>query len=472
MKVTTIAAIFGTLLGGSAPLAEAQALHPCQDRSLGPSAQCGAVLVWENRAAAIGRRLHIHFAVFRARAPGRREPVFLFAGGPGQGSTELADMARAVLGPVLKTRDIVMVDQRGTGGSNLLRCVADVVAKPQSAFGHVFDPALFAGCRGDLERHADLRFYTTEIAVEDVDDVRAALSYDRVIVWGGSYGTRIAQAYVKAHPDRVTAAVLDGVVPFDFRAPAGYAASVEQSLQRVFADCAAYSPCATGNPDLAGAFGRLMERFAAGPVTASVRRPDSTGAQVSMSLGDFRYAVRGLLYSSRGARALPGLIHRADSTGDLSDFAQAYWSRAADFAETFADGLHFAIFCAEDVPFIRPAEIPSLVAGSFMGTYLADEYRTICDEWVRAPIGPHTREPLQTGTPTVLFSGWFDPVTPPDVAERVAEHLPNSRHIVVRNEAHGAGFGCARPAMLYVLTEGKVEGMPSVCGDIHNLWDR
>jgi pimeloyl-ACP methyl ester carboxylesterase len=399
-----------------------------------------------------------------------KEPLFMFAGGPGQGSTDMAGLASGPLASVLAVRDIVLVDQRGTGGSNPLRCEVDLVAHPELAFGHVFDPALFRRCRPELERVADLRFYTTALAVEDIDDIRRTLGYDRILVWGGSYGTRLAQAYMRAHPDRVAAAVLDGVVPFDFHAPAGYARSAQQSLDRVLADCRARPECDRANPGLPAAFGRLVARLRSGPVAATVRRPDQTTAPVELSLGDFGYAVRGILYSSGSSRGLPAMIHAADSTGDLSPFAQRYWGRAADF-KGFADGLHFAIFCAEDIPFIEDRQVDSLTRGTFIGTYLIDEYRAVCRDWVRAPVAATVQEPLRVPVPTLLLSGWFDPVTPPETGARVAAGLVNHRHLVIRNEDHGSGFGCARAATMHVLVRATLEGLPAVCDSVTNLWD-
>jgi pimeloyl-ACP methyl ester carboxylesterase len=463
--------LLGPLLHGP-EWAAGQRADPCAGFAVPPRGECGSLTVAEDRARAGGRSIPIRYLVIRAKQPSNREPVFLFAGGPGQGSTEMASLALEPFARVAESRDFVMVDQRGTGGSNLLACPLDLVANPQLAFGHVFDPAVFADCRPRLEERADLRLYTTERAVEDVDEVRAALGYQRILLWGGSYGTRIAQAYLRAYPTRVAAAVLDGVVPFDFAAPSGYARSLQQSLERVFADCEADPGCHTTFPDPAAAFSRLIARFESGPIQATVRRPDSSAVTVTMSSGDFGYAVRGILYSSNGARQIPERVLSADRTGDLSWFAQAYWNRAAGFNDSFADGLHFAIFCAEDVPFIAPEEIPSLVAGTFLSRYLIDEYRTVCRDWVQAPVGPGIRKPLEAEAPVLLLSGWFDPVTPPQTGERVAASLPNARHLVIRNEAHGAGFGCARPAVLHVLETATLQGLPGVCRGVTNLFSK
>src|SRR5262245_34363266 len=300
MRQITAVIVGGVVaIGIGAGPARAQSWGACPaNLSQIPRTKCGTIEVFENRAEGKGRRIPIRFALLEAEARTGREPLFAFAGGPGQGSTDLAGLGTGPIASVRKDRDIVLVDQRGTGGSNPLICPVDLINHPELAFGHVFDPAVFRRCRVELERKADLRYYTTELAVEDVDDVRKALGAERIMVWGGSYGTRMAQAYMRAHPDRVVAAVLDGVVPFDFRAPSGYAASLQQSLDRVFADCAAESTCAARHRDLPAAFGRLVDRLRKGPVPATVKPPKGPPAPVSLSFGDFAYSVRGILYSS------------------------------------------------------------------------------------------------------------------------------------------------------------------------------
>lgn len=296
----------------TAPAVAAQSPAPCASDRFGARAECGTIRVAEQPGAPESRTIDIAFAVLRAETRGAEYPVFLLAGGPGQGSTDLVDLARGPFAGARARRDFVLVDQRGTGGSNPLACDRDVAANPPLAFGHVFDPEFFAECRGRLEPRADLRLYVTDLAVQDLDAVRERLGYDRVILWGGSYGTRLAQAYMRRYPERVAAAVLDGVVPFDFGAPSSYARTAQASLDRVLADCAAQAPCRKAYPNLRSDFDNIVRQLRAGPAKAEVRRPNRAVA-VSLSAGDFAYAVRGILYGSGGIRQLPGRIHRAAS---------------------------------------------------------------------------------------------------------------------------------------------------------------
>lgn len=435
-------------------------LAPCEAGRL--TTECGTITVFEDRRAARGRTIDIHFVVARAEAAPAHQAVFAFAGGPGEGSTDMAGGAAGWLSSLRASLDLVFVDQRGTGQSHPLACPSLADSHPAAIFGHVFDPSLVTRCRDDLSRDADLTKYTTDLAVDDVEDVRAALGYDRISLYGVSYGTRMAQEYVKRFPSRVRSVVLDGVVPFDNAIPVTYAASAQQSLERVFAACAARPACRSAYPHPAADFERVLHRFDAGPVTTRINSNSEGGTTVAMSRGDFSYAVRGILYGNATSR-LPDMLARAAESGDLSEFATAYWLRARAMDRAVADGLHFSVFCAEDVPFPGDSEIDAATHRTFLGRYLFDEYRAACRTWPRARLAPGARTPLITRVPTLLLSGAFDPVTPPVFADRVARSLSASLKIVSPQDSHGSSFGCAMPAVLYVLERGTIDGAPPVC---------
>jgi pimeloyl-ACP methyl ester carboxylesterase len=430
---------------------------PCPAGGFGPGAECRVLMVAENPELPQGRKIPIRYALLKATGSAPRpEAVFLFSGGPGAASTEMVGFANGPLAPIREIRDIVLVDQRGTGGSNPLMCPAALKQHPERAFGTLFPPAAIAECRAKLAVIADLTRYTTDYAIGDIDQVRQALGYRQVILQGGSYGTRIAQAYARRYPDRVKAMVLDGVVPFDFSLPLSYAATLQESITRLIARND--SP-----PLLEGQWNSLVARFRQQPVAVTVTPRDGRPVKVSMTLGDFGYAVRGVLYRRDLSQQLPTRITEAASSGNLDWFAGRYYSRAADFEEDFADGLHLAAVCSEEVVWIKDADVGPATAGSFIGTYLIDQYREACRGWPRARVDSTFHRPLTAPIPTLLVSGLFDPVTPPRIAERVARHLPVARHIVDSAGHHGSSFGCARPAVMHVFREGTLEGIPEVC---------
>jgi pimeloyl-ACP methyl ester carboxylesterase len=376
----------------------------------------------------------------------------------------MAGEAYGWLRPVRRSLDVVAMDQRGTGGSHPLNCGANAAARPAAAFGHVFDPEVVARCRAELERSADLAQYTTDASVQDVDELRAQLGYERISLYGVSYGTRLAQAYLRRHPDRVSACVLDGVVPFDRVVPLTYARSAQQSLDRVFAACAADAACRRSHPGPADDMTAILTRLAAGPAQTTVRAPGGAAVPVTMTSGDFGYAVRGILYAGGDAtRDLTDLLGRAAANGDLSGFAQRYLDRAIGLESDVADGMHFSVFCAEDIPFASEQDIARETAGTFLGRYLFDEYRRACAAWPRGQIPADARTPVASRVPTLLVSGFFDPVTPPEFAQSVAASLPLARLLVSPTGGHGSALECPREAVLHLLTTGTFDRMPVAC---------
>ena len=440
-------------------------LRPCgpERGAAYATAECGAIRVFENRRTKQGRTIDVAFARWRAEAQPAAGAVFFLAGGPGAGGVTVADSATGWASPLRSTLDLVVVDQRGTWFSHALHCAREGDTRPASAFGHIFDPAWVRECRKLLERTADLTLYSTEFSAEDLDDVRAELEYERIGVYGGSYGTRLAQAYMRRYPDRTRAVVLDGAMPFDWKVPLTYAAGAQEALNRVLDDCAARPMCRGTYPNLRADFTRLVERFRTGPIATSITDGVGATVPVTMSLGDFGYAVRGILYRPDQITQLPAWINRASASGNVSDFAQRYWERFLAFSRTFALGLHFSILCSEDVAFIRDDEVDAAAARTFLGRYVIDEYRAACGLWPVAPASAEFRKPVVSAVPTLLLSGAYDPVTPPAYADRIAAPLTNARHLVSPTAAHGSVGGCGRSAALHVLRTGTLAGMPDEC---------
>jgi pimeloyl-ACP methyl ester carboxylesterase len=424
--------------------------------------ECGFLRVFENRVSQQGRMIDLRVMVVRADSRPAREAVFMLSGGPGTGSTTMAPMAEGWARPVRASMDVVLIDQRGTGASHPLECPSEAQTDPAAIFGHLYDVKHLDACRAQLEQVADLTQYTTEAAAADIDTARAALGYERITLLGASYGTRLAQAYARRFPDRVRAMVLDGVLPFDVRVPLTFAATAQHSFERLAQRCATDPSCRGKHPHLAADFARLVARLDADPMPATVRGA-SGPVTVSMTRGDFGYAVRGILYDRAAFETLPEMIGRAVSSGDLSDFAQAYWRRRVRFDDTLALGMYLSVVCAEDVPFIRDDEVGPASAGAFLGRYLVDEYRAACAVWRRGAVPTDAHRPLTARVPALLISGQFDPVTPPEFADRVARSLPGARVILSPFTAHGSAAACARPAALHVLAGGALQTVPDVC---------
>lgn len=456
--------IGAAFIAHSSPAATAD-LGLCPGDSFGPGARCGIYKVFEDREAKTGRSLDLNIVLLPATGSEIKEPLFMLAGGPGQAATDLAALALQPFAPVREHRDVVLVDQRGTGRSNRLDCPVEAEESPQSVFGNLFDPDQVRRCLQQVRAHANPTLYTTDLVVDDLDEVREWLGYAQVFLWGGSGGTRTALVWMRRYPDRVAGALLDGVTPTDFRAPSTYARGCQAALDQMLADCHRQETCHASFPDLEADFAKLMASFANGPVATYITDQEGKKLPIDMDLGDFGYAVRGLLYQSRTLAKLPAMIHMAAETGDFSPFAQAYWQRQTTLRPIVAMGVHFSIFCSEDLRFIADEEVEGFTRDTFLGTYLFDQYRGACDAWEVAEVDKSFLEPVESEVPVLLFSGRFDPSTTVALGEQVALHLPNSRHVVVRNESHGSEFGCGRQLAIDFMITGTLDGLGPACDD-------
>ncbi len=427
-------AILVVLLATAASLPAAAPLVPCPELV---GAQCGVLTVFENRAAGSGRTLDLDVVVFPARSTPEQAPIVFLLGGPGEAATDIAPfVADSPFSALLEHRALVLVDQRGTGGSHRLQCPQPPTA--QGHFGHVLDPAGVQACREALAQKADLRLYTTSLAIDDLDDLRGWLGYDKVVVWGGSYGTRAAMEYLRRHGGHAEAAILDAVAPFDALMPLYYAYDAQRALDRVIGSCEDDPGCAAAYPTMDDDFAAVLDLFRKGPVRTSIRpAEDASPVAVDYSLGDFGYTIRGMLYNPRQTARLPRLLAAARATGDVSAFAQAYFNRSVALGDAVANGLYLSVLCAEDVPFIEEGDVFRWTAGTYLGPYLVDDYREACTRWARGAIAAGYHEPIRTKVPTLVFSGGRDPVTSPRWGDRVVEHLVNGRHIVFPDGGHG-----------------------------------
>lgn len=408
--------------------------------------RCGSIRVPEDRSSAHGRTIEIGFEVLAAIGPKRAEPVLALSGGPGDPSTGLRAPITRLWSAVRDRRDVVLVDQRGTGQSSPLHCRMNVAADPASAFGHIFDRALFARCRETLAATHDLGAYRTDSAADDLDEIRTALRHEKIVLWGGSYGSRLAQSYLQRHGERVAFVVLDGVVPIDVAITGRYPVHLQAAIDAI--------------PEVTAPMGRIAAQLQSAPAQTHI--VDRTGGRVAvtMTIGDFAYAVRGILYGAQGAVQLPAMLQAAERSGDLSAFAQRYWERAARMDQGLAHGLHLSVLCGEDVPFISAADRRA-AESSVGGTYILDEYSAACRIWnVPAVVRP---APQPRPMPALLLSGAFDPVTPSSMAERTAAWLPAAKLFTAPRAGHGISFGCAAAAVDAALADGNGASLPPVC---------
>jgi pimeloyl-ACP methyl ester carboxylesterase len=418
-------------------------LAPCRVDGLPAQSLCGTVAVPEDRSAPGGRQVLLRVAVLPALAPPRvMEPVLLLAGGPGQGAVEALPPLLPAFSRLRRRHDLVLVDQRGTGGSNPLDCELHDAGTPLSERlgDEGFPHDRLRRCREGFA--ADVRHYTTPAAALDLAAVIDALGYERVHVWGASYGTRLALAFLRENPGRVRTAVLDGVAPYDNRLPLHFARDGQRALDLLFRHCAEDQACGAAYPQLEARFRALLGHLETAPRVRLAHPLSGAAVEANVSREAFVSALRGVLYSPELAVLVPYTIDRAAS-GDFAPFAAQALALEHGFSRSLSLGLFFSVVCSEDVPFVREDEIDAASSGTFFGAAQTRELMKACEGWPRASLPAGWREPVRSDAPVLLLSGELDPATPPRWAEKARETLPNSRHVVVPGVGHGvSGQGC------------------------------
>ena len=447
-------------------------LEPCEVRGAGEGvkekARCGAYEVFENRAAKSGRKIKLKIVVFPATGPDKAaDPLFYIPGGPGSSATEDAPYVAQQFAKIRERRDLVFVDQRGTGGSNPLNCDFFNPQDLQSYLGDYFPLGDVRKCREQLEPKADLRLYTTHIAMDDLDEVRAALGYGQINITGGSYGTRAAQVYLKRHGEHVRAVILHGVSPTGQLMPRDFPQHTERALDGVIDECAADEACRAAFPELRAEAKAVLEKLLRGPVEVELKHPQTgKGTPVKLSRDLAAEAIRYMLYQPGAASRIPLFVHLA-ARGDFAPLAESAIFYRRQIVATGSNGMYLSVTCAEDLPWIKPGEGERNAEHTFLGDYRLRQQRAACALWPRADIPKGYAEPTRAGVPALILTGQWDPVTPPVYGDTAARYLPNSLHVVVPHGGHGfgglEGLDCVQNLINDFINRGTTSGLDTSC---------
>jgi pimeloyl-ACP methyl ester carboxylesterase len=447
-------------------LSPAAGLHACRLAGHEHAAACGHLSRPLNPAEPAGARIDVHFAVLPALARNKQpDPVFVFAGGPGQSAIELAGSWSRLLARVSNRRDIVLVDQRGTGRSARLACPEVPPATPLAqVLPEAAQMARLQACRAALQRlpHGDLRQYTTAIAMQDVEAVRQALGAPRINLVGGSYGTRAALEYQRQFPQAVRRLVIDGVAPPDMVLMSAFSTDNQGALDAMFAACERdASGCARRHPALRARWRQLLgtlpkEVTVAHPVTGVAERLSLTRESV---LG----WVRAPLYSPTLAAALPMALDEA-TRGRFEPLLGLASGVGGSRAAMLAEGMHFSVVCAEDLARLEAAGSGDAanVPGADFGRDFAERYRQVCAGWPRGAVPAAFYDIPAAPAPALVLSGGADPATPPRHGERVVRQLgAKARHVVVAEAGHGVmGLPCMRDVLFrFIGAETEAEAL-------------
>ena len=439
-------------------------LKPCRLAGIDEELFCGKLTVFENRETRTGRTIDLNIVVLPAfNQKTKAEPLFDLAGGPGASSVDRADFYAGPGKEYRRRHDVVLVDQRGTGKSNRLSIFRPKT--PSYYLSEMFPVDYVEKMRHALEQRADLTKYTTSIAMDDLDDVRAWLGYDRINLFGGSYGTQAALVYMRRHPEHVRSAILLGVTPTDLKMPLHHSESAARAMDLLLGVCEQDAACHAAFPRIRDDWKNALAQLEDQPARVEYSPPGKAAPTiVEIQRGVFGEKIRTFMYDRDKAARIPLIVHQA-AVGDFAPFLQQ--AIAPSIPDFLADGMYLSVTCAEDVPFINPEEAAQLTAGNPFGNYRVFQQTRACGMWPRGEIPADFLEPVRSNAPVLIFSGNMDPVTPPKYGEEVAKYLPNSKHIVMPEAGHGADgltdAGCVDRVAIEFLDKGDAKNLDVSC---------
>jgi pimeloyl-ACP methyl ester carboxylesterase len=430
-------------------------LKPCRLAGIDEELFCGKLTVFENRETRTGRTIDLNLVVLPAfDQKTKAEPVFDLAGGPGASSAERAEFYAGAGKDYRRRHDVVCVDQRGTGQSNRLSIPREKTA--QYYLSEMFPIDYVRQLRHALEQRADLTKYTTSIAMDDLDEVRAWLGYDRINLFGASYGTQAVLVYMRQYPEHVRSAILLAVAPTDLKMPLHHSESAARAIDLLLGECEWDAACHGAFPQIRDDWKNVLAQLEKQPARVEYSPPGKAATPVEIQRGVFAEKIRTWMYRRDQAARIPLIVHDA-AGGDFAPFLQqAIGPSIPDFV---ADGMYLSVTCAEDVPFINPEEARKLTEGNPFGNYRVFQQTRACGMWPRGEIPTDFLDPVRSNAPVLIFSGNMDPVTPPKYGEEVARYLPNSRHVVIPQAGHGVDGmtdpGCIDRIAIEFLSDAK-----------------
>jgi pimeloyl-ACP methyl ester carboxylesterase len=439
-------------------------LKPCRLAGIDEELFCGNLTVFEDRETRTGRTIDLNVVVLPALDQKEKaEPLFDLAGGPGASSTDRADFYAGPGKSYRRRHDVVCVDQRGTGKSNRLAIPREKT--PSYYLSEMFPIDYVKEMRHALEQRADLTKYTTSIAMDDLDDVRTWLGYDRINLFGASYGTQAALVYMRRHPEHLRGVILLGVAPTDLKMPLHHSEAAARAMDLLLGECEEDARCNAAFPQIRDDWKNVLAQLEQQPARVEYSPPgNATPMTVEIQRDVFGEKIRTWMYGRDKAARIPLIVHHA-AGGDFAPFLQqAIQPSIPDFV---ADGAYLSVTCAEDVPFINQEEAAKLTAGNPFGNYRVFQQTRACAMWPRGEIPTDFLQPVHSNAPVLIFSGNMDPVTPPNYGEEVAKYLPNSRHVIVPEAGHGmdglSDQECVDRLIIEFMDNGSAKDLDTSC---------
>lgn len=427
-------------------------------------AQCATLTVPLNYDDPEGQSIELHVAKLIAQTSNPApDPFTLIAGGPGQSATESFPAVSYAFRHIRAERDIILLDQRGTGLSNKLECASDNDDEEALVFNQEKAEAASKACRDSLD--VDPRFFTTSVAVKDLERLRESLNFQQWNIYGVSYGTRVGLHYLRRYPANVRTIILDAVVPPDVVLGPEIALVAEQSLLRLFNRCEENTGCNNAFPNLRDGTFELLTKLKNKPVELQYE-DINTGQLRDMTFTDRHLAVtmRLMSYSAHGSAILPSMLYDAIDNNNFSSLARQSQIQISGLDSALAGGMYNAVICTEDEPYIPTDFDRSELEKTYLGAELLDAMNSSCRAWDKGIIDDDFKTPVASDVPALIMSGSDDPVTPPDYGDRIAQHLSRSTHVINNNQSHmQAALGCTPLLMAEFINTASVEELPIDC---------
>ncbi|HSL46966.1 MAG TPA: alpha/beta fold hydrolase [Anaerolineales bacterium] len=451
-----VAALLLVLLPSCAQLNQPLKLTPCT--IAGQSAQCGSLPVYENRDTRTGRMIDLKVAVIKSTGPQpAKDPVFLLSGGPGVAATEDTGNIQLVL-YIQNHRDVVLVDQRGTGGPN--QVTAPTTPDWSGLSPSEVEKAYAGWIKEQLPKlDIDMRYYTTSVAMDDLDEVRQALGYEQINLFGASYGATAAQYYLRQHEQHVRSVVLVsgslGNIPIWER----QVANAQHALDATFSRCESDPACHAAFPEVRTEFAALLERLGEEPIVI-----EWEGGTLTLTRDLFAAKVEDMTRDAGRAAALPRLIHRAYALDDWQTFGNASWGDWTDLL------MGYSIQCNEKWAAFSPEDVSRLGQDSYLlgwNLFRANKYALVC-KYLPKGITPEG-DSGQPGSqvPVLLFNGELDPLDPPANVAGSEKTWPNSLALTLPSRGHSISDYTTAACILRItgkfIEAASVQNLPTEC---------
>ncbi len=437
MKFKNLSLIAGfTILSLNVNAIELKECRIGSDKGGKIKAECGHFSVAENRQNP-SRMIDLNIAIVRSKSTKKlNDPIIMLAGGPGQSAVESYPMASSAFRDILKTRDVVLVDQRGTGKSNPLKCEFDEETQLAILADINLIPAEIKKCVAKLD--ADTRYYTTTESIKDLEEVRKALKIEKWNLLGISYGTRKALTYMKLFPDSIRSVILDGVMPQQEAMPQSHEKNLVNALRLQFEQCKNQPACHEAFGDVEQQMWQLLEKV--DTEKPKIRLQNfSTGEFEEMTLNkeNVAIALRLFAYSANTMNLIPLMIAKANH-GQPEVIASQSNMIGSLLSESMSN-VEMSILCAEDMPFYSEY---TLNENNLFGDFIKNT-KDNCAAWPHGTVDSSFKDPVISDLPVLLLSGELDPVTPPSFAELTMQTLSNSQHLIAKGQGHNVfPLGC------------------------------